>query len=127
MSDKIHPTAATSLHLTKTSPVRALPLSSWLPLFSFSPSSTAVLLWLGRPVSTAFTDLVQLPLCSLEQPEEAALTAEWKECFSIVKKNLFSLTSWDHSSSDQRQMIKTGLVTMKGLPSYSFACHSGAQ
>lgn len=127
LADRIHPTAATSLHLTKTSPARALPLSSWLPLFSLSPSSTAVLLWLGRPVSAAFTDLVQLPLCSLEQPEEAALTAEWKECFSIVKTKLFSLTSWDHSSSDQRQMIKTGLVTMKGLPSYSFTCHSRAQ
>lgn len=127
LADRIHPTAATSLHLTKTSPARALPLSSWLPLFSLSPSSTAVLLWLGRPVSAAFTDLVQLPLCSLEQPEEAALTAEWKECFSIVKTKLFSLTSWDHSSSGQRQMIKTGLVTMKGLPSYLLTCHSRAQ
>lgn len=127
LADRTHPTAAASLHLTKTSPARALPLSSWLPLFSLCPFSTAVLLWLGRPASAAFTDLLQLPLRSLEQPEEAALTAEWKECFSIVKTKLFSLTPWDHSSSDQRQMIRTGLLTMKGLPSYSLMCHSRAQ
>lgn len=69
-------------------------------LLTLSPSSTALLLRLGRPVSTSFTDLVQLPLCSLDQPEEAALTAEWKECFIIVKTKLFSSTSWDHSRSD---------------------------
>lgn len=69
-------------------------------LLTLSPSSTALLLRLGRPVSTSFTDLAQLPLCSLDQPEEAALTAEWKECFSIVKTKLFSSTFWDHSSSD---------------------------
>lgn len=33
LAERVHPTAATSLLLKKTSPARALPLSSWLPLF----------------------------------------------------------------------------------------------
>lgn len=96
-------------------------------LLTLCPASTVLLLRRGRPVSASFTALVPLPLCSLDQPEEAALTAEWKECFSIAKTKLFSSASWDCSGSDSWQMIKTGLGTMKGFPRYSFTCHSRAQ